>query len=117
RVAGCVAIHEGGGAREGAACPVVDRGVPDESVEGARNGRGGRGRSLGIEAEMAEVSGASQVSAQEPALEEDRAAHSRSEREEHRVRAADRGALPGLAEERGLRVVEHADRGRGRKEL
>ena len=63
------------------------------------------------------MTGPTEVALEEPAAGEDRAPHPRAQREQHGVARAGGGALPCLAQESGVGVVEDADRGASRQRL
>ena len=112
-VARAVGGHELARVAEAAARPVRHRAVADHRLEGARHGGGGRGRAVGIEATCGRSGrpGRGGPAASRPSL---RMAPPTPVPRVSRTafRHAARGALPGLAQERGLGVVRSRARSR-----
>src|SRR5207249_8307858 len=88
------------------------RSVADRVLEAPRH-PGDAGGPVGVEADVAQVAGAADVALDEAPVTDDRAAHARAQREQHRVAGTRGGALPGLAHEGGVGVVQDPHRHAG----
>ena len=71
------------------------------------------GRPDGIERHVPKMAGAAEMSANQPAVDDRRPADARAERQQQDIPAPARRALPDFAEQRRLRIVQHADGTRG----
>ena len=100
----------GGGERQCGIVPptgaLADRAVAD-GVFQAPGRAGDVRRAVGIEANVAQVSGPADVAFEQPAVHHRGAAHAGAEGQQDDVARAGGGALPHLAHQRRLRVVQH----------